>query len=310
MYYQYYLEQLGYPNIPEFLKKYLQIPSLLRLKEIDYFCGMNHSSSDVYNFREYISRYDHSLSTALLVYKLTKDKTQTIAGLFHDISTPCFSHVIDYMNKDYANQESTEKYTESIISNDETLKKYLIEDNIKISEIINFKKYPIVDNKRPKLCADRLDGIILTGLNLTRNITKEDISNIIENITVFTNEFLELEIGFTSQEVAEKVLLVSESIDKYFHSKEDNYMMELLASITRMAISKNYISYEELYKYTEEDIFKIFNNKKNREFQELLNTFKNVKVEQIPKEAFEIDLTDVKQRNINPLVKSKRLKEH
>ena len=71
---QYHLEQIGYNYIPEFLLKYLEIPSLVRLKKVGYFCGMDYASKDVYNFREYISRYDHSLSVALLTYKLTKDK--------------------------------------------------------------------------------------------------------------------------------------------------------------------------------------------------------------------------------------------
>ena len=107
MYLQYYLEQLGYSNLPKFLIKYLKTPSLLRLKDISYFCGMDYASKDIYNFSEFISRYDHSLTVSLIVYKLTKDKKATLAGLFHDIATPCFSHVIDYMNQDYEKQEST-----------------------------------------------------------------------------------------------------------------------------------------------------------------------------------------------------------
>ena len=73
MYLKYYLEQLDYNNIPKFLKKYLQVPSLLRLKKVGYFCGMDYASKDIYNFREYISRYDHSLTVSLIVYKLTED---------------------------------------------------------------------------------------------------------------------------------------------------------------------------------------------------------------------------------------------
>ena len=38
-YLQYYLEQLGYPNMPKFLIKYLKTPSLLRLKKLDIFVG-------------------------------------------------------------------------------------------------------------------------------------------------------------------------------------------------------------------------------------------------------------------------------
>ena len=98
--YNQYLSMLG--EIPEFLKKYLTLSIMLRLKNIGYFCGMDFASKDVYNFSEWISRFDHSLTVALMTYRLTGNKKQTLAGLFHDVGTPCFSHAIDYMNEDYS----------------------------------------------------------------------------------------------------------------------------------------------------------------------------------------------------------------
>ena len=162
--YEFYKKLLTINGLPEFLIKYLDCPSLVRLKKIGYFCGMDYASKDIYDFGEYISRYDHSFNVALITWNYTKDKRATLAALFHDVATPCFAHVIDYMNKDYANQESTEEYTERIVMGDNYLLECLKEDNILVDEIVNFKRYPIVDNNRPKLCADRLDGVILTGL--------------------------------------------------------------------------------------------------------------------------------------------------
>ena len=112
--FKFYLDTLEYSERPDFLNKYLKTPCLTRLKKVGYFCGMDYASKNIYNFKENITRYDHSLTVALLTWKCTKDKKATLAGLFHDIATPCFSHVIDYMNKDYENQESTEEYTEKI----------------------------------------------------------------------------------------------------------------------------------------------------------------------------------------------------
>ena len=190
----YYLSKNG--PIPEFLLKYLNVPSLVRLKDISYFCGMDYASKDIYDFKEKITRYDHSLSVALLTWRLTNSKEATLAGLFHDIGTPCFSHVIDYMNKDYETQESTEKYTELIIRSDKLLLTCLNNDGINVDDIINFKKYSIVDNSRPKLCADRLDGIIMTGIGWTKSITKNDIDFIIDDICVYKNEIQE---GYVSK---------------------------------------------------------------------------------------------------------------
>lgn len=301
---QYYLSKLGIKNIPSFLQKYLECPSIKRLQKVGYFCGMDYASKHIYQFSEYITRYDHSLSVALLTYKFTKDKKATIAGLIHDIATPCFSHVIDYMNEDYESQESTEEYTETIIKEDKYLMNCLKEDNIHVDEITNFKKYSVVDNERPKLCADRVDGVILTGLGWTKNITKEDIDNIVDDLTLFTNEDNELELGFTKESVVKKVVEVSKSIDIYCHSKEDNYMMQLLAQITKLAITNKYITYDDLYKLNEDEIFKIFNRKRNIEFKNLLNKFKTITLDEIP----DIELPKVKIRKLNPLLNNIRYK--
>ena len=302
---EYYLKELGIDNKPEFLNKYLEAPSLVRLKKVGYFCGMDYASKDIYSFSEYISRYDHSLSVALLTYKLTKDKKATIAALFHDIATPCFSHVIDYMNGDYEKQESTEVFTAEIISKDLYLQKCLSQDNIDMKDIINFKQYTIVDNDRPKLCADRLDGIILTGIGWTKNIKKEDIKNILDNITIYQNEDDEEEIGFTNEKVAKMVLKESEEIDTYCHSNEDNYMMELLARLTKTAIDFNYLQYKDLYNLNEDQLFHYLDNLTNIAIKTYLDIFKNVKREDIPI----IEMSNIKAREINPLINNHRIKE-
>ena len=301
---QQYLDIIGYSSKPDFLDKYLNTPSLLRLKNVGYFCGMDYASKEIYSFDEYISRYDHSLTVALLTWNYTKNIRATIAGLFHDIATPCFSHVIDYMNKDYENQESTEEYTENILMKDKYLQECLKQDNILVEDISNFKKYSIVDNNRPKLCADRLDGVILTGLFWTKTITIKDVEKIINDTQVFKDEDENQEIGFCSKEVAELVLKTSETIDVFCHSNEDNYMMELLANITKRAIENKYISYNDLYELNEKELIEILENCNNKEINNNLMIFKNIEKENIP----EMNLTNIKVRNLNPLVNGKRLK--
>lgn len=298
-----YKKLLNVDSIPKFLIKYLDVPSLIRLKDIDYFCGMNYASKNIYNFKEKITRYDHSLTTSLLIYKLTKDKKLTIAGLFHDISTPCFSHVIDYMNKDYEKEESTEEYTLEILKNDKLLLEYLKQDNISLEEISNYKNLSIVDTPRPKLCADRLDGIILNSISWTKNITKKDIKEILNNITIYNNEINEKEIGFTNKLTTKKVLKLNNEINKKCHSKEDKYMMELLALITKLSIENNIITYKDLYYETEPNILNKLNNTDNKEIKKLLIKFKTTSLSQIK----DININNLKQRNISPLIRGKRI---
>lgn len=230
---KYYLELLGYSDMPDFIIKYLSCPSLMRLKDVGYFCGMDYASKDIYDFREYISR-----------------------------------------------------------------------DGIYLGDIVDFKKYSIVDNDRPKACADRIDGVVLTGIGWTKNISKNDIKNIVMAMRMFKNENEELEIGFNSLEVAKLVLKVSESIDSYCHSKEDFYMMELLAKITKYAIDMNVICYDDLYKLNEKELFNILEESSDLYLKELIMEFKTKKKEDID----DVKVSNVKIRDLNPLVNGERLR--
>lgn len=301
--YNYYITLLGYPNIPEFLNKYLTLSSLNRLKEVGYFCGMDYASSNIYNFKEYISRYMHSLSTSLLVYYLTKDKRCTLQALFHDISTPVFSHVIDYMNKDYIYQETTEEFTELILKSDKKLLEYLELDKIPLDNLVNFKFSTIVDSPRPKMCADRLDGIILNGSYWTKTLNEKDIFNIIKSTELYINEESILEIGFNNITAYNKVVETNDLTNIEMHSNYDNYMMELLANITRYLINKEYIKYEDLYFLTENKIFKLINNIEDKELKEYIFLFKNIKKEEIPL----VKQEEIKERKLKPLLNGKRL---
>lgn len=298
---QFYLDLLGLQQIPEFLKKYLSVSSLERLKKVGYFCGMDYASKSIFSFKEYISRYDHSVSVALLTFKITQDKLATLSALFHDIATPCFSHVIDYMNGDYINQESTEEYTEQILKKDKKLIKLLKEDSIDLEKIVNFKKFPLVDNNRPKICADRLDGIITSSIAWTQNITKTDIREIINDLTVYKNEGGKEELGFSKIKIAQKILKINQKIDDFCHSKEDTYMMNFLANITQLLIEKNIITYEDLYKYDEEELWHIIKISKDKKIQEWVKKFETIKT--IP----DLNYPEIKKRILNPLVNGKRL---
>lgn len=297
-----YIKKIG--EIPSFLEKYLSLPSLQRLKKVGYFCGMDYASKEVYDFSFAISRYDHSLTTALLTWRYSKDKASTIAALFHDIATPCFSHVIDYMNGDYVVQESTEEKTEEILKQEKSLISLLKQDGLVFNDVVPFKKYPVVDNQRPKLCADRLDGIILTSLAWTKELSMNEVDEILTHLALFTNEEEELEIGFTSENVAKKVICLNEKINIYCHSNDDTFMMMLLSRITKYLIDKKIICYDDLYTMNEEELINKCNlyAKKDDYFWYLLNQFYFIKL----KEITIVSPIELKERVIYPLIQGER----
>ena len=289
-------------DIPNSFYKYTCEPTLLNLKNRSYFCGMDYASKDIYNFLEYVSRYDHSITTAKLTWYIKNDFKAMIAALYHDVATPCFSHVIDYMNKDYATQSSTEEKTKEILENDLYLLSCLKIDKINLEDIIDFKKYSIVDLERPSLCADRLDGIFLSSLFWTQKMQINDIKNILIDTTIYQNKDHHDEIGFKSYDIGKLVLQNNDLIDLYCHSNEDNFMMELLAKITKYAIMKKIITSDDLYLLSEQDLIKKLLNSQDSTILLLWQKFTTIKQQDIQK----IDLPNVKKRIINPLINGKR----
>ena len=87
------------------------------------------------------------------------------------------------------------------------------------------------------------------------------------------------------------------------HSNYDNYMMELLANITRHLINKEYIKYEDLYFLTENKIFELINNIEDKEIKEYIFLFKNIKKEEIPL----VKQEEIKERKLKPLLNGKRI---
>lgn len=155
-----YLEIFIDEDYPTFIDKYLQTKTLTRLKEVTQFCGCDYTI--LYNPKFLYTRFDHSLVVAHMTWHFTHDKSETLAALFHDAGTPCFAHTIDYVLGDYVKQESSEIDIYKIMEKDELLLDYLKEDHLTLDSICNLENFSILENKSPRLCTDRLDGVLHT----------------------------------------------------------------------------------------------------------------------------------------------------
>ena len=103
-------------SFPPWLRPWTAIPAMQRLKEIGMNCGLEYTRYPIYrHLTKPYSRYEHSVGTALIVWHFTQDQAQTIAALLHDLSTPVFAHVIDFLNEDHLTQESTEGDRKSVV---------------------------------------------------------------------------------------------------------------------------------------------------------------------------------------------------
>lgn len=190
------------PQFPEWLLEYIETPEMQRINGTSMSCGTDYSK--LFNNRYWYSNLDHSVGVALIIWHFTKDKKQTLSGLFHDIATPTFKHCIDFMNGDFEKQESTEERTESILKQLEEIKGLLNRDNIKMEEISDYRIYLIADNDTPKLSADRFEYNFSSGLVFLRVWELKDIEEIYNNVTILKNEEGIEELGFKDWKICEK----------------------------------------------------------------------------------------------------------
>ena len=302
------------PEFPNFLKKYIELPIMQRLSGIGLLCGTDWTS--LYKNRFFYSRLDHSVGVALIIWNFTKDKTQTIAGLLHDVSTTVFSHVSDFRKGDALTQTSTEEPTTKMILSDSALCKLMKSDGIEPKNVVDYHIYPIADNEIPALSADRLEYMYPSGLALDGSWTFEEIAKTYNNLTILKNEENKDELGFKTIEMAELYCKKFCMIGHILQLNENKLCLQLLSQIMSKAVELNVLQEEDFMTLSESKIIEkieSFISKKTfsleeQKFATMYNTFRKMtKVEhtnqKLPEDEYFCVSLKVKQRYINPLVK-------
>lgn len=148
------------------IDRYLKTKTMQKLRGKGVFCGMDYVNLKNLKPIEYYSKLEHSKNTAYTTSTLYKERINeffhvVLAGLFHDVGTKCFAHVNSYKIGDILKQDHDELDVKSILLKDEELLTYLHEDGVKLDDVVDYSKYPILDKPIPALCMDRLDGGVL-----------------------------------------------------------------------------------------------------------------------------------------------------
>ena len=261
-------------EIPDFLFEYANVKEMKRLKGISMISACEHTKLIPYKF--FHTRFEHSLGVALIVWNFTKDKKQTIAGLYHDIATPSFSHVVDFLHGDYEKQETTEDLTEKIITGSKDIMNLLYRDNISVKEIEDYHIYPIADNDSPKLSADRLEYTFSDGLVTQNAFSLESIKRLYNDIVILKNEDDEDELGFKNLNIAEEYIERASKMWHLFSGNNENYIiMQFWTDILKRMVELNYLSEKDLYEYSEKEIVDKIKNCPNKKITEAFKIFEN-----------------------------------
>jgi HD superfamily phosphohydrolase len=100
-----------HPRIPPVLRHLAATPPVARLRQVGMNCGCEYTDFPRFRRLAPYSRFRHSVGVGLIVWHFTGDAAQAAAGLLHDVSTPVFAHVVDFLNGDHLTQTSTERGT-------------------------------------------------------------------------------------------------------------------------------------------------------------------------------------------------------
>ena len=233
-------------EIPIFLREFAAAPSVERLREVGMNCGCEYTQFPQFAKIGSYSRFDHSMGTALIIWHFTGDEKQALAGLFHDIATPVFAHVVDFLNGDHLRQESTESGTAERIAGDRRLCDLLKAHGLAVEQVADYHIYPIADNAPPALSADRLEYTLGNLLNYGF-AGREEIAAFYKNLTVGQDEAGRPELAFRTPETASAFAMAALRNSRVYVADEDRFAMQALADLLRLALERGVLTHRDLW---------------------------------------------------------------
>lgn len=235
-------------KIPAYVAKSMEAPEMRRLQNVGMNCGCEYTSFPLFkSIRKLYSRFDHSVGVALLVWRFTGDARQTLAGLFHDIATPCFAHVVDFMLGDSMKQEATEGGTRKMIEGSAHIQSLLKEMGLTTDDVADYHMYPIADNDSPRLSADRLEYTLgnLVNYGLT---TPERVRQMLDGLEVLRAEDGREELGFSNRDEALAFAVGALDMGRIYVCEPDRFSMQALAEMLNRARNAGVITMDELWR--------------------------------------------------------------
>ena len=239
------LHTIYHPTLPPILAELAGTPPLLRLREIGMNCGCEYTAFPRFRQGRSYNRFLHSLGVGLIVWHFTGDPAQAAAGLLHDLATPPFAHVVDFLRGDHLRQEATEAGTREIIAGSPEIQDILARYGLNTDQVSDYHIYPIADNDSPRLSADRLEYSLGNAENYGF-ADRSTLAALYKDLTVSENEDGQPELCFRNPELALRFARLALACSKVYVSAEDRYAMQALSDLLRAALERGVLREEDL----------------------------------------------------------------
>lgn len=173
----------GKYNIKEkVLIELIKTPAIQRLKKI-----RQQGLPKEWHYGVEFTRYEHSIGVIILLDKLGAPLKERIAGLLHDVSHMAFSHVYDYLIKNYNESHGDDEFFKYLQKN-KKIQNTLIKYGYSIEEFKDLEVFKLLERHSPDLCADRIDYTLRELEAIKKD--KKRINNIINDFIIINNEII------------------------------------------------------------------------------------------------------------------------
>ncbi len=279
----------GEYEIDEVLTELILSKPMQRLKGIH-----QGGASYLVNSKWNVTRYEHSVGVMLVIKQLGGSLEEQIAGLLHDVSHTAFSHVIDFVLENKA-EDYHEEILMNVIMNSEIpliLKKYNFDYEHLLS---NTTTWDLLEQPAPHLCADRVDYTLRDMYTYGRAS--------LEEIQIFLNDIIvqQGKMCLKSIESAEWfVKTYYQEVLDFFMDPLNIYAYHKLSQTLKVALDKKIITLADFLK-EDEELIALMKSSNDRQVQSLLKQLHphiNVRVDQT---EFDIHQKG-KTRLIDPLL--------
>lgn len=294
------LQSIYHDTVPELLTELANTPPMQRLKQVGMNCGCEYTAFPRFRRGRGYNRYLHSLGVGRIVWHFTGDPAQAAAGLLHDVATPTFAHVVDFLRGDYRTQEATEAGTEARIADSPEIQTVLARYGLSTAAVADYHLYPIADNDSPRLSADRLEYTLGNALNFGF-LTAPQIRELYGDLTVFPNEDGQPELCFRSADLALRFARTALACSMVYVSDEDRYSMQALCELLGEAVTAGVLRETDLYGTEPELIAKLTASPLALKWSQYCSLSKTFRAEVVPDDR-PWRRIPAKKRRIDPLV--------
>lgn len=247
------------------LDKLINSDVIMRLQFIDQSGPLIY-----FNKAPKFSRYEHSVGVLALLLKARVSLKEQVAGLLHDASHTAFSHVADHLfhkdnqEKSYQDMVHLEFLHEMKI--DDLLSSYAIS-----IDDLDPDYYTALEQPHPKLCADRIQYIIHTGV-IFNKLSTEEAHDIILDLSFHEGKWY-----FTSSELAYKFAELSLYFTKELWGAPWNLVLyEYFAEVLKRALKLNIININDIKFGKDENIMALIKNSNDKFIQDSLEHLHNI----------------------------------